>query len=228
MSVGTSSVDATVIITAADRRSSAAKRLLDIAVGVPLCIAVFPVVVMLAVYLMFRFRANPFFVHQRIGHGGRLISIPKLRTLPPDTHPYADKTLVPLEAPHRLTAFLRARHLDELPQLFLVPIGRLSLVGPRPRMEAEAQAHGDEHYNLVRTSVRQGCTGLWQVSDGARNRVSDHPEYDLLYVAQSTLLMDVWVLWRTFLQAVGGNPITLEEVPTWLLRDPQRAAYFAI
>src|SRR5690242_7984456 len=162
VSIGaTRSVHANVHATsAAERRSLLAKRLLDIAIGVPLCIMVLPVVAILAVYLAIRFRASPFFVHQRLGHGGRLITIPKLRTLPPDTHPYADKTVVDLEAPHRLTAFLRARHLDELPQLFLVPIGRLSLVGPRPRMEAEAEAHGDEEYNTIRTSVRQGCTGL--------------------------------------------------------------------
>ena len=213
----------------AERRSLTAKRLLDVVVGVPLCLLVLPTVLLLAVYLMIRFRANPFFVHKRIGHGGQLISIPKLRTLPPDTHPYADKTLVDLEAPHRLTAFLRSRHLDELPQLFLVPIGRLSLVGPRPRMASEAEAHGDADYDAVRTSVRQGCTGLWQVSHGACDRVSDHPEYDLLYVSHATVLLDVWILWRTFLQAVGSSPIGFDEIPAWLLRDPARAAaYFAV
>jgi lipopolysaccharide/colanic/teichoic acid biosynthesis glycosyltransferase len=212
-----------------DRRSLIAKRLLDIAIGVPLCVLVFPTVMVLALYLLVRFRANPFFVHQRIGHRGRLISIPKLRTLPPDTHPYADKTVVTLEAPHALTAFLRSRHLDELPQLFLVPIGRLSLVGPRPRMASEAEAHGDERYNAIRTSVRQGCTGLWQVSGDARDRVSDHPEYDVLYVSQATILLDVWVLWRTLLQALGSRPVDLEDVPSWLLRDAPASAYdFAI
>ena len=213
---------------AADRRSLFAKRLLDVVVGVALCVLVLPVVVVLAVYLLIRFRANPFFVHERIGHGGRLISIPKLRTLPPETHPYADKTLVDLEAPHRLTAFLRSSHLDELPQLFLVPIGRLSLVGPRPRMAAEAEAHGDERYEAIRTSVRQGCTGLWQVSHGACDRVSDHPEYDLLYVSQATILLDLWVLWRTLFQALGSGPIGLEEIPTWLLRDTRASIDFAI
>lgn len=215
--------------SAGDRRSLIAKRLLDIAIGVPLCVLVLPTVVLLAVYLLIRFRANPFFVHQRIGHRGRLISIPKLRTLPPDTHPYADKTVVDLEAPHAITAFLRSRHLDELPQLFLVPIGRLSLVGPRPRMATEAEAHGDERYDALRTSVRQGCTGLWQVSHDARDRVSDHPEYDVLYVSQATFLLDVWILWRTLLQAVGSSPIDLENVPTWLLREAQTSAYdFAV
>ena len=71
-----------------------------------------------------------------------------------------------LTPPSRLTAFLRRSHLDELPQLLLVPIGRLSLVGPRPRMVSEAEACDDDVYNAVRTTVPQGCTGLWQVSTG--------------------------------------------------------------
>lgn len=196
------------------------KRALDIVVGVPLCLLALPVVLVAALVLFFHFRANPLFVHKRVGRGGRLISIPKLRTLPPDTHPYADKTVVDLQAPHRFAAFLRNRHLDELPQVFLVPTGHMSLVGPRPRMPAEAEAHGDETYSTVRTSLRQGCTGLWQVSEHTGLRVSDHPEYDLLYVSQGTVRLDLWILWQTVYQALGGRGVPLADVPRWLWRNP--------
>ena len=128
--------------------------------------------------------------------------IPKLRTLEPDHDRYADKTAVALTPPSRLTAFLRRSHLDELPQLLLVPIGRLSLVGPRPWKVSEAEACDDEVYNAVRTTVPQGCTGLWQVSTGTTARVSDHPEYDLFYVQQRTVRLDVWIVWRTVIQTL--------------------------
>jgi lipopolysaccharide/colanic/teichoic acid biosynthesis glycosyltransferase len=206
--------------TRLDRRSTLGKRAIDLLIGVPLALLALPVILILAAVLAVYFRTNPFFVHKRIGEGGELISIPKLRTLAPDTHPYADKVHHDVAAPHRFTAFLRARHIDELPQLLLVPLGKLSLVGPRPRMENEAELHGDELYNELRTSVPQGCTGLWQVSQGASDRVSDHPEYDLLYLSQHTLRLDCWILWRTLHQAVGGTPVRLDEVPRRLLRDP--------
>jgi exopolysaccharide production protein ExoY len=196
------------------------RRAFDLAVGIPLCLVAVPLVLASAAFLALRFRANPFFVHNRVGFVGRTITIPKLRTLSPDTHPYADKTVVRIEAPHGFTRFLRRSHLDELPQLFLVLMGRLSLVGPRPRMLAEIDDHGDLDFDELRTSVPQGCTGLWQISCGKVGRVSDHPEYDEVYVAQHTLLLDVWILWRTVLQTLGASTISFEDIPRWALRDP--------
>ena len=196
------------------------RRALDIAVGVPISLVVLPVVLVVALVLAVRFRANPFFIHNRVGYRGQTIPIPKLRTLSPDTHPYADKTVVRIEAPHGFTRWLRKSHLDELPQLLLVLTGRLSLVGPRPRMLCEIDDHGDEAYDDLRTSVPQGCTGLWQVSCGTHGRVSDHPEYDEFYVEQHNLRLDLWILWRTLSQTVGGRSIDFDDIPRWVLRDP--------
>src|SRR5690606_25683156 len=141
-----------------------ARRAFDLVLGVPIAIAALPLVLFSAAYIGLKFRANPFFVHNRIGFRGRTIAIPKLRTLTPDTHPYADKTVVRIEAPHGFTRFLRASHLDEIPQILLVLTGRLSLVGPRPRMLAEVADHDDPEFEALRTAVPQGCTGLWQIS----------------------------------------------------------------
>lgn len=194
-------------------------RVVDFAIGVPLCIVAIPVVFVLAVILAVIHRGNPFFVHERIGWRGRRLMIPKLRTLPPSHDPYADKTAVAIVPCSRLAAFLRSTHLDELPQLFLVPVGRMSLVGPRPRMVAEAAVCSDEEYGELRTSVLPGCTGLWQISE-ARGRVSDHPEYDRLYLERRTVRLDVWIMWRTAVQFLGARPIGLDEVPGWSMRDP--------
>lgn len=199
------------------------RRAFDLVLGIPLCLVALPVVLLSALVLAVRFRANPFFIHNRVGYGGRTITIPKLRTLSPDTHPYADKTVVRIEAPHGFTRFLRKSHLDELPQLLLVLTGRLSLVGPRPRMLSEIDDHGDTAYDELRTSVPQGCTGLWQVSHGQGGRVSDHPEYDVFYVAQNTMLLDIWILWRTFRQIFGSAAVSFEDIPRWAPRDPDCA-----
>lgn len=204
-------------------RSLWAKRTFDLVVSIPLCLLAIPVVLLLAVVLTVQHRANPFFVHDRIGDGGRRVAIPKLRTLAPGFHPYADKTKVAVEPPTRLARFLRRTHLDELPQLFLVPFGTLSLVGPRPRMLAEAEECGDPEYDAVRTSVLQGCTGLWQVS-GHQGRVSDKPELDRFYVEQRTLRLDAWILWRTVRQTLGSpRQVDVTDVPLWTLRRPDLA-----
>jgi exopolysaccharide production protein ExoY len=197
--------------------SAGLKRSADILIGIPLCIVAMPVVALLGLALAVQLRATPIFVHERIGRGGARIPIPKLRTLPTHTPPYADKTVHQLAPGSGLARFLRRSHLDELPQLFLVLLGRLSLVGPRPRMVTEALEFSDPRYDAVRTSVDQGCTGLWQISvDGCR-RVSDAPQYDFFYAHHRTLRLDLWILWRTLVQAVGATPITLADVPRWTL-----------
>jgi lipopolysaccharide/colanic/teichoic acid biosynthesis glycosyltransferase len=198
-------------------------RVVDIVVGIPLCLLALPVVVVLALVLVVVHGTTPFFVHERVGWRGRRLMVPKLRTLVPGHDPYADKTAVVIVPRSRLTAFLRATHLDELPQLFLVPVGRMSLVGPRPLMAAEAAACRDREFDELRTTVLPGCTGLWQVS-AAGGKVTDHLEYDRLYLEQRTVRLDLWILWRTAVQLLGAAPITLDAVPRWAMRAPGSVA----
>ena len=210
------------------RRGRPAKRILDVAVGLPLCLIAIPVLVVLAVALWIQMRAGPLFVHDRVGKDGRRLVMPKLRTLPPSTPPYADKTVDMLEPASSLAKALRETHLDELPQLLLVPAGRMSLVGPRPRMPIELELCRDDRYEHVRTLLDQGCTGLWQISVANSRRISDDPRYDYFYVHHRTIRLDLWILWRTFVQLLGARPIELHQVPAWALSrgapDPATAA----
>lgn len=195
-----------------------AKRTFDIVVGGALLVVALPVVVVLAVMLAIELRAFPFFVQDRIGAGGRSFRFLKLRTLPPTTPRYALKHELDPQAVSRFRAFLRERHVDELPQLLHVLTGELSLVGPRPRMPDDHEPV-DAAYARWRVQVPQGCTGLWQVGAHTALLPSDHPEYDRFYIEHGTVAMDAWILWRTILQAIGlGRPVTLAEVPRLVLR----------
>ena len=91
---------------------------------------------------------------------------------------------------------MRRLHLDELPQLFLVVIGKMSLVGPRPEMHSLTTHYGDE-FAAQRTQVRPGCTGLWQISEHCTKMIFEHPEFDLQYVQNRSLRFDMWIIART-------------------------------
>jgi sugar transferase EpsL len=196
-----------------------AKRAIDVVVGTVLVVALAPLVVLLAAVLAVQLRGWPFFTHHRVGPGLRRMWFPKLRTLPRATPSYADKSPHVIQPVSRLAGFLRRTHLDELPQLILVPFGRLSLVGPRPMMAHELEGV-DERWRRERLTVRQGCTGLWQVGLGQSLRVRDSPEYDLAYVRHLSLRLDAWILWRTVRQCVGGRGVALDQVPAWALGRP--------
>lgn len=198
------------------------KRAVDIVLGTLLAIAVTPLVVILAMALAVQFRASPFFVQHRMGRGGRAFRIVKLRTLPPDAPAYADKyTVAGMRSPG-LPDLLRRLHMDELPQLWLVPLGRMSLVGPRPEM---AFLHERMSPGLAqqRVSVRPGCTGLWQISVDSGGLILEHPEYDLTYVQAPTLRFDLWILWHTARMMVSASHrVTLDQVPGWVgLAEPR-------
>lgn len=99
----------------------------------------------------------------------------------------------------RIPAFgrvLRRTHLDELPQLLLVPFGLMSLVESRPEMP-EVAARYPAEFVAERTSVRPGCTCLWQLSDSADGLIYEAPEYDRAYLRHSGPLLDTWILYRT-------------------------------
>lgn len=193
----------------------AVKRTLDCVVGALLTALTLPLVIMLAIWSAAAYRAWPFFTHERIGQHGRHFTFIKIRSLPPATSTYTLKHAVDQNNLPQLARFLRGRHLDELPQLWLVAVGRMSLVGPRPKMP-DAVEPVDPHYARVRTRVPQGCTGLWQVSANQGELPSETPQYEFYYLAHGCLRMDLWIVWRTTLQMIGlAKPISLDMVPAW-------------
>lgn len=192
------------------------KRLLDMVLGTVLAVLVTPIILVLAVVLAIQFRAWPFFTQDRVGLGGELFRMIKLRTMPPDFAAYADKYEAHKVALPVLARKLRSLHLDELPQLWLVPLGRMSLVGPRPEMAFLHEEMGTE-VTRERLSVRPGCTGLWQVSVDSAGLIHENPQYDVLYARAVSLRLDTWILWHTARILLGGRPaVAFDSLPEWV------------
>jgi lipopolysaccharide/colanic/teichoic acid biosynthesis glycosyltransferase len=99
--------------------------------------------------------------------------------------------------------FLRRYSLDELPQLFNVLIGTMSLVGPRPQREAEVALYDKHHHR--RLLVKPGVTGLWQVSGRSSLDWDDAIRLDLYYVENWSLVGDLVILWRTIRAVLAAD-----------------------
>lgn len=201
------------------------RRGIDIVVGGLLALAALPIIAVLALIGALVFGANPFFVQERVGLNGRSFRLPKLRSLPPDTPAYADKYALGEVPIPRWGRLIRKLHVDELPQLLLVPIGRMSLVGPRPEM-AFLHEQMPPQFAKRRVAVLPGCTGLWQVSKACERLILETPEYDDFYLAHRSWRLDVWVLWLTARKMASfGREVTLEQVPAWVVPGERQATW---
>lgn len=191
------------------RRQLTAKRLLDV-VGSTVALAVLaPVLAMCALLIWAYDRGPVLFRQERVGQDGERFMLFKLRTMVVD----AETRRAELEADNRRTGplfkldrdprvtpfgrFLRASSLDEAPQLLNVLEGTMSLVGPRPALPEEV-ARFDEELN-ARLSVKPGITGLWQVEARDIPNFDLYRRYDLLYVQNWSIGLDVAVIARTII-----------------------------
>ncbi len=193
----------------------AAKRAIDLfgaAVGV---VALAPVFAACAIAVKLTSPGPIFFRQQRVGAGGRLFSCLKFRTMRVGAHaqqellrPASTQDGPAFKMPEdprvtRVGRILRKFSLDELPQMFNVIAGDMSLVGPRPPIPAEVDRY--EWWQRRRVSVKPGLTCLWQVY--GRNRVSFKRwvEMDLYYIDNWSLWMDVKLIVHTFRVVVRGT-----------------------
>jgi exopolysaccharide production protein ExoY len=185
-------------------------RLLD-AVGAALLLVVLaPVVAAVALLVWWNMGRPVLHVQQRVGRGGRLFPLYKFRSMVPDAEKMlrrspelyqryvASNFKVPAEEDERITPLgrlLRRTSLDELPQLWNVLRGDMSLVGPRAIVPEEVAEYGGYAQMLLR--VRPGLTGLWQVSGRSRIGYPERARMDLQYVGERSFRKDLQILLRT-------------------------------
>ncbi len=185
------------------------KRVMDvIGAGIGLLL-LSPLFVVLAALVKLDSPGPVFFRQQRVGRGGRRFRIAKFRTMSPDAEArreellarsiYADGRLFKVPDDPRITTlgrWLRQSSLDELPQLFNVLKGDMSLVGPRPPLPSEVDLYEAHHY--ARFDVKPGMTGPWQVN--GRNQVTDFEQIVALetrYIREWSIWADLVILVRT-------------------------------
>jgi exopolysaccharide biosynthesis polyprenyl glycosylphosphotransferase len=191
------------------------KRGVDIVLGAMLLLLALPLLAILAMGIRLIDGGPVLFRQDRIGRHGRPFRMLKLRTMTADAEErladLAPLNLIQgsafkLERDPRLTRtgpFLRRTSLDELPQLWNVLRGEMSLVGPRPPLPEEVAAYDAWHRR--RLSVSPGMTGLWQV-EGRQDPVFDHwVRLDLVYIDGWSLRLDVVILLRTIPAVLGGG-----------------------
>ncbi|MEX2080478.1 MAG: sugar transferase [Dehalococcoidia bacterium] len=184
------------------------KRVLDVTLTVVALPLVLPVTAIAAAVLAIELRGNPFFFQERIGYAGRPFTMLKLRTMHHPRPGEEDHYVVddfttfvfapPGEVNPRLTRFgalARKTSIDELPNLWNVVRGQMSLVGPRPELP-EIVGQYPEHYHR-RHSVLPGITGLAQVNGRSNLTYDQTVTYDLVYVDDHSVLGDLHILWRT-------------------------------
>jgi undecaprenyl-phosphate galactose phosphotransferase len=192
--------------------NASAKRGFDIAAALAILLFVSPV--MLGIWLIVRLDGGPgLYGHPRIGRGNREFRCLKFRTmvtnsdavlqalLASDARARAEwqrsRKLVNDPRVTRIGRVLRATSLDEVPQLFNVLRGDMSLVGPRPVVRAEIDQfyHGADRTAYL--SVRPGLTGLWQISGRSDASYDQRVRLDREYVSTASFRRDVTILWRT-------------------------------
>ena len=186
--------------------------LLSAPVTLPLC-------VFLGLCVIFTSPGPVFFSHRRIGRGGIFFSMWKFRTMCVNSAQVLEQHLAVHPEEHEewnsfhklrndprvtpLGKFLRRSSLDELPQLWNVLTGRMSLVGPRPIVAAEAEKYGSDFACYL--AVKPGLTGLWQTSGRSTLTYDERVALDRLYVETWSLSGDLRILLRTFTRIVNSD-----------------------
>lgn len=157
---------------------------LDWFLGLVLTVLTFPALLLIAVLILFLDRRSAIFCQQRVGLNGVPFFIYKFRTLDPETL-----------KPTGLGRILRSTNLDELPQLFNVLKGEMSMVGPRPELLEKAKLFSEEENK--RHLIRPGITGYWQLSLQRSEPIVKNVELDMIYLENPSVVVDVFILLAT-------------------------------
>ncbi|TSC59094.1 MAG: Undecaprenyl-phosphate galactose phosphotransferase [Candidatus Peregrinibacteria bacterium Greene0416_19] len=191
------------------------KRLFDIVVSALLLILLSPLLFLIALVIVVTGGFPILYLSTRVGqHGRRRIGVLKFRSMIQN----ADATRVQLqELNHRrdgplfkirndprvttVGRVLRRFSLDELPQLWNVLAGQMSLVGPRPHLPSEVERYSAEQRRVF--AVKPGITGLAQISGRSDLNFKEEMRLDLQYIEEWSILMDLWILWRTLFTVFG-------------------------
>lgn len=183
------------------------KRILDFFLSLCAIIVLSPIMVILTIVGAIKMKGNPFFTQLRPGKDEKIFRLIKFRTMTCET----DANGNPLPDEQRLVPygrFLRSTSLDELPELFNILKGDMAIVGPRPLLVRDMVFMTKEQRK--RHTVRQGLTGLAQVSGRNAMTWEDKLDYDLRYVQNVSLMVDTFIILKTIYKVLKREGITEE------------------
>lgn len=174
---------------------SGLKRLLDLSVAVPLTLLLSPLLGVIAVLIKLTSRGPVFFVQERLGRSGSTFQALKFRSMTDKVRTTHQEVFGKTSEVTAVGNWLRRFKLDELPQVWNIVRGDMSLVGPRPALPAQKA----EYTTLAwrRLEVRPGLTGLSQVNGNIHLSWPERWQYDANYVDQVTFATDATIIFRT-------------------------------
>ncbi len=201
-------LDSIPLITRPERRPSllqaTGRRALDLVMGSLVILLSAPVLLATAILIKRESPGPVFFVQSRIGRDGKPFPMIKFRTM--HHHMSGDAPTPRSSYDPRITRigkWLRRYSLDELPQFFNVMAGHMSIVGPRPEMSFIVEQYGPLERERLR--VKPGITGLWQISYARAAAIHENLDYDLYYIENQSLLLDVVIIALTGFAVVKGS-----------------------
>lgn len=180
------------------------KRATDIIISSALIVLLLPLMVFIWLVLVLTGKGSPIFKQKRTGQHGEPFTLYKFRTMKPEADEYEVAPM--MKDDPRVTfagRILRRTSLDELPQLFNVFAGSMSMVGPRPEMDFIVQDYNA--WQRRRLEVKPGITGLWQIMGRKDLPLHENLEYDFYYMRNQSLMLDMAILARTVVTVLKGR-----------------------
>ena len=191
------------------------RRTLDLVIAGAVSALTAPVVALLAVAVRLESPGHPIYTQTRVGKDGALFEIYKLRTMVHGAE-FTGAGLAIQEGDDRITRlgrFLRRYSLDELPNLWNVLRGEMSIIGPRPTLQVQVDQYTERERG--RLAVKPGITGWAQVNGRASLPWNERIELDLYYIEHRSLALDLRILWRTLAIVLGGGGLYKGETGGW-------------
>ena len=179
------------------------KRAFDITLSILLLIPFLPVMLLVALAIKLDSKGPVFFSQERVGLNGRKFIMYKFRSMRTEA---SGSEVKPKDGRDpritRVGHFLRLTSLDELPQILNVLKGDMSFVGPRPEMTFIVDTY--DKWQRLRLKVKPGITGLWQISAERNLPIHENLDYDMYYLQERSLLLDIVIMFKTFFFIARG------------------------
>ena len=179
------------------------KRIMDFVASLTALIILSPLMALSAVLVKISDGGSVLFKQRRPGKDGKIFTVYKFRTMSEKTEDENGRELSDVERMTKIGSFLRKTSLDELPQLFNILKGDLSIVGPRPIMEVETKIYGK--YKDMLLSVKPGLTGFWAANGRSDTSYKRRRAMEIYYVKNRSLLFDIKIIFKTVISVFKGE-----------------------